>query len=544
MSETSDCTSNQSSETCSDEVCEKSCLKCFTPEELTCLHGDAVVEIRSEFILLGAGALASNSTANGDTPLSGNSRADVFVSGSGFFIKGHYIIAPAHLVLLPPSLTSVANRYPLLNQDQTLGQIKNQIVRASRILVTVFNVNGCGFSFIYEAKLVGVDGAGDIAILRIKSSKPWNIRNPCIEKHHPFLTFGSSREALDGEKVYVLGHNVIVKGLLCDHRFTGTSLAENILVSATINGSGFPIINCHGHVIGLKTFNQIVQFPHKTVVFFGTQDIPTLTGLIGGPSEFFIRRIVKIIIQGLCSHKHRCHLEKINDPAGSYLRYKKAYAGIAYEVFNGADYDITVDYTSGLEPLGQPRVRLSPEGEFLDSPISKQIIGLRVLGLAGANPNDEFGIHNGYFYVPGGLANAPLVAELPDSPFLGKLQPGDIITHIEGVALGDLKCQITPSLITWRLCECDKVEVCYRRGGNALNTADNSATENYDDLFTVEVRLIDFPYLMDYPWYAIDAFPKLSSVAYPGFIFPGNQSVDPQTPSLRSIVGAAFHDAF
>jgi len=561
------------SEVCPPKKCDKKCkkdcdikyCKCYSPEQLLCDYKDAVVEVHSEFILLGSGGLTG---ATGGTPLGANTRADVILEGNGFFIKGHYIIVPAHLVLLPPSLTSVANRFPLPNvSDLTLGVIKSQIIRASRILVSVFNVNGKQHSFVYEADLVGVDGAGDIAVLRINSGKQWNLCNPCVEKCHPYFKLGSSRGSIDGEKVYIIGDYIsdprdrrrfnavgaISEGLLSDHRhleYSGWVLPETILVSAQAYAfsSGLPIINCQGRVIGMQTTDVAAVVPRLSLSTISPNLSLNQTegsGFVSGPSEFFLRRVVKSIIKGTCSRKYNPQLETICDPAGSFYRYKKAYAGIAYDVFTGVDYDVTTDYTSGFAPLGLPRIRLSAQGDFLSSPSCKELVGIRVLGVAGLNPSDLSGIPNGFFYVPGGTGAAPLPAFLPVSSLLGKLNPGDVITHINGVALGDLQKQIAPSLITWRLAAGDQIDICYRRGGNALNTADNAATENYDNLYTYKACLGDFPALMDYPWYAVDVFPLLGETPYPGFIFPGSQITNPQLPSRDPLfAGGIFHPAF
>lgn len=578
MSKTNKCDSTQpcnpssdDSEVCYKVKCEPKCEKedcnieeceCYRPEELVCKYKDAVVEIHSEFILLGATGSTISTNANGSTPLAAGTRADVVLEGNGFFIKGHYIVTPANLVLLPPSLTSVANRYPFFNpNDLTLGRVKNQMIRASRILVSVFNVNGKGHSFVYEADLVGVDGVGNIAVLRINYKKQWNQCNPCVEKCHPFLTFGSSRGSKDGEKIYMIGDFVsfalnrrafnavgaICEGLLSDHRyldFMGWSPAEGVLVSAPAYAfsAGLPIINCQGLVIGMQTADVSGVLPRlssSTQVNAANQSEGS--GLVAGPSEFFMRRVIKTLIKGSCSRKYNCQLETICDPVGAYYRYKKAYVGLAYDVFTGIDYDTTTDYTSGPAPRGQPKIRLSPNGDFLNSPSCKELVGLRVLGLAGLNPNDGLNVSNGFYYVPGGTANAPLLTGLPVSPLLGKLLPGDVITHIDGVALGDLNKQIAPSLITWRLCAGDQIEICYRRGGNAINTSDNSFTENYDQLYTHTICLADYPLGLDYPWHAVNSFPLLGTPGYPAFTFPAGQLANPQLPQLA--LGALFHPA-
>lgn len=548
--------------------CEKDCnikaCPCYRPEEIVCQFADAVVELHSEFILLGTGA-SGFTGATGGTPLAPGVRADVILEGNGFFIKGHYIVAPAHLVLLPPSLTSVANRFPYLDAgNRDLGVIRNQVVRASRILVSVFNVNGKGHSFVYEADLVGVDGAGDIAVLRINYKKQWNLCNPCVEKCHPFLQFGSSRGAKDGEKVYLIGDYIsnaidrrqfnavgaISEGILSDHRYleyTGFALAESVLVSAPAYSfsSGLPILDCQGRVLGMQTSDLAAVAPSVNILTIGTFPVINQSegsGLVAGPSEFFMRRVIKSIIKGTCSRKYNCQLEVVCDPAGSFYRYLKGYAGIAYDVFTGVDYDITTDFTSGSPIAGRERVRLSPNGDFLSSPSCKEIVGIRVLGLAGGNPSGALGVPNGFFYVPGGVGPAPLPASLPVSPFLGRLVPGDVITHIKGIPLGDVEKQIAPSLITWRLGPGDQIDICYRRGGNAGPLVDNGFTENYDNLYTFTACLTEFPALLDYPWYAVNIFPLLAAAPFPGFVFSGGQISNPQVPALA--FGATFHPAF
>lgn len=600
---------------CKSDHKTKQNIKDINSEEIVNLYKDAVVEIHSEFILLGTEPESGEplSGASGGTPLGAGSRTDIILEGNGFFIKKHYIVAPAHLVLLPPSLTSTVNRFPFLDPSNlSLGQIKNQMIRASRILVSVFNVNNNGHSFVYEADLIGVDGAGDIAVLCINNNKQWNRCNPCIDKCHPFFKFGSSRRSKDGEKVYLIGDYIsnsinrrlfnavgaVSDGLLSDHRYvdySGYGLFEAVLVSAPAYAfsSGLPILNSQGKIIGMQTTDLATVYPKTifpttqttssgiinisggvtgvsgeilsdsagftggtgffggTATFLGTGSIDSIIlnqsegfGFVAGPSEFFMRRVIKTLIGGLCNRKHNNQLDTISDPAGTFYRYKKAYAGVAYDIFTGVMYDTTMDFTSGAAEAGFPRIRLAPNGDFLNTSSCKELIGIRVLGLAGINPDGINGVANGLFYVPGGTGGilAPTSAlplSLPASPFLGKLLPGDVITHINGVAMGDLNKQIAPSLITWRLCAGDQLEIVYRRGGNANNTFNNAFTENYDGLYTHTICLIDFPLLMDYPWYAVGHFPLLINR---GFNLPPNQLNNPQVPALFD--QAIFHPAF
>lgn len=567
-------------------------------------YKNAVVEVKAEFILLGADDTGAPLTsATGGTPLGADLRQDIILEGNGFFIKKHYIVTPAHLVLMPPSLTSIVNRFPLPDPaDLTLGNIRNVMVRASRILVTVFNVNNEGPSFEYEADLVGVDGAGDIAVLKINCARQWNICNPPIKRDcHPYFEFKDSRQCREGEPIYMIGDYItnnlnrrvfnaagaICEGILSDKRYvdyTGWNLAECVLVSAPAYAfsSGLPIINACGQVIGMQTTDLIVT-PQQQLIFGATgAAVPQAegSGYVAGPSTFFMKRIIGKLVKGRQSCDAQCNMQVISvlDPAGAYTVYRKGYLGLAYEVFTGKDYDITTDFTSGGVNSGQPRIRLSPTGEFLSTPSCKEIVGIKVLGIAGANPDDLTGIANGYYYVPGGTTTvAPFLdQEIAPSGFLGRIFPGDVITHIDGIPLGDLhdgsskdkehcykkkKCtscrgqcdgecgnlcngkymqQVAPSAILWRLCAGDNVEIAYRQGGNALNTADNGVmAPNYDNQKYFTGLVQERPSLMDYPWYAVNVFPLLSPM---GWTFTG-QLVNPQVPQSDVVGAGIFHPA-
>ena len=536
----------------------------LTAEQVTNKYGNAVVEICSEFVLLGQTNQAPfvppiiPITTVINQPIAVNQRVDIFLNGNGFLIKGDYIVTPAQLVLMPPSLSSVVNRYPLFGTNQSLGVMKNQMIRASRILVSVFNVNNDGHAFVYEADLVGVDGAGDIAVLRINYRRPSNMCNPVIGKTHPVLKFGSSRKANDGDDVYLLGsvgsttsinnrslnqsrtfafNSVasITKGTLADHRyvdFSGWMLPECVLVTAPGQSTnpGLPIVDVYGNVIGMQTTDL------QDALTYGS---PALA-LVAGPSEFFMRRVIKNLISGInnCKQQFNCYIELISDPAGSYYRYKKAYAGLGYHVATDIRYATTYDFESDPYPAGAFRALIDANGNFVKLPSCTELIGLIVVGLAGLNPLCAPSVDNGIYFVPGGpvpaLANLPLCPDLPTSSFLAPapgILPGDIITHVEGVPLGGLEKQVALSLITWRLWAGKEIEVNYRRGGNVPSAApSNDITENYETLYTGSYILSDFPYLMDYPWYAVGIFSNLSVT---GWAFPGNQITTIQYPSLN-----------
>jgi S1-C subfamily serine protease len=195
------------------------------------------------------------------------------------------------LVLLPPSYSRGGyTRYSLTKTGarsvvDTPDLNGNNLFRVGRILVDVFNVNGSGQAMSYEARLVGVDGAADLAVLSISCDTkafPWNENSLSLRKCHPYLKFGDSAKYRDTEKVMLVGDLVsrqmtmglsqggydgglmqstlrgFVKGKVYNHRFvdpTGYAQPELVIVDANVYAcsSGAPIINKYGKVIGMQT---------------------------------------------------------------------------------------------------------------------------------------------------------------------------------------------------------------------------------------------------------------------------------------------------
>lgn len=573
-------------EKCGDKVCPKPCPCKYTAEEIHCNFADAVVGIQSEFILL-TDALPAG--ANNLTPLAVNSRLDTYVNGNGFFTmfkkccktkcgkctkceKKRYIVCPAHLVLMPPSLTSAVRRFPFNLPLVPLGQIQDQMVRASRIIVSVFNVNKLGSNETYEAELVGVDGSGDLAILKINYDEEFN--RGCtvkVEKCHPYLKFGRSRKAVPGTKVYLIGDFVssnidarafnaagaIVEGIVSDNRYVdylGYTLPEQVLVSAPAYAysSGLPIIDCNGRVIAMQTTDVSAVLPTiqapLTPTAVGQQGAGV--GFVAGPSQFALERVYRILIKGASKNHADRDIESICDAAGQYYRFTKSYLGIAYQLVTSTDYTTTVDFTSGVAPLGRRRVRLNANGGFVVCPRNKKIVGIKVVGLAGLNPTDAAGIANGYFYVPGGGTTAlpiaaPLPAVLPESPVIGRIFPGDIITHFDKYRLGDLNRQIAPYLVTSHKTYNSQIDIAWKHGGACLNAASNGDDfDNYDHSYRQRFCLARYPACLDYPWGSVDAFPLIDTTYdVAGITLPATQLKNRQYIQLNTVGAGIFHPA-
>lgn len=438
----------------------------LTIRELACNLRDAVVAISGQIVFLDPGGIPALITQR----------------GNGFFIKGHYIICPANLVLIGPK-TGLKRLPPSLIQSE--NGYSNQFIRVSRILVDVSNVNGSGHSYSYEADIVGLDGAANLAVLRINPTKAWNINNPSIRVCHPILQWGKSRNSCSGDTVILIGNicspasitgsdttlavaeNAITLGILSDNRyvFPGGQVPGELLLLSNIlphgEQQGLPIITTHGTVIGM-TVHVYDSYTYNI-----------------GLSEFFMRLPVKALIR---SYQDKCIPERyqgfitlISDPIGDYYVFNKSWIGIAGILMDAQDYDTTINITSRA-PIA--------EGDALTHlPCCKEILGYRVLAVAGELPTEVF--------IPGNSPPNSLIPTLSLSPAYGIINRGDIITHLNGCPLGDRKGQISPSLVMWRIQPGAKVKISYRK-----------QTEQFEHTHEVIVHTQSYQPFLDFPFYS------------------------------------------
>jgi S1-C subfamily serine protease len=268
-----------------------------------------------------------------------------YTHGNGFFIDNHAIVVPAHLVFLPPNATEHYSRYwnGVISEYQSgVSPNGETVLKVGRILVDVFNVNGSGHAFTYEAELIGADLANDIAILAVSCSAVWNRCLPRIKKCHPYLRFGNSDVYRNGEKIVLFGDLVsrvntaaviqggsegglmgaylrgYTEGTVYNYKFidpVGLAQMEMVIVNANVSStaSGAPIIDKYGRVIAIQTLatSEITGFVFNTSQYGVNADgvqvnypsggrpegfKPQGDGLVGGPAQSsFIRSIIKIL---------------------------------------------------------------------------------------------------------------------------------------------------------------------------------------------------------------------------------------------------------
>lgn len=303
---------------------------------------------------------------------------NIILEGKGFFIKDYYIVCPAHLVLIPPTILKYYYRIPELN-------IKKNIVRASKILITYKNVS-------YEANLIAIDGAGNIAILKIKNYK-------INSNKQLYLKLGDSNNInIDNDKFYFLYNNNIIETKLLNNKYVDSSgliLHECILLENNNYSSGVPILNDKMEIIGMIT----------------TKNNNNL--IIGVSSNF-----MKIMIESFLNND-KDKFKIIEDPICNYLSYIKSYIGIQYNIFKAQDYNIFYDYK--LEYNSNPDSKI-----ILDNNLDNKIQGIKILGY-----NLKYSKNlNYYIYTGGCIESINLIdigEELCPSLITWKLKPQNII---------------------------------------------------------------------------------------------------------------------
>lgn len=260
----------------------------LTIKDLVCNVRDAVVQITGKFL----------------------NYTNRYIQGSGFFIKGHYIICPSLLVFNPEDLSKYNTMYVTVSN------------------VTDNNPFSSGKSYIYHANIIGIDGIANIAILKINPESDWNKLNPAIREYHPFLIWGKSRSSAPGQKVLLIGdfnntENAVLLTNIADNRYVdynGNIIGELLLLANNIPEFvvGLPVIDFYGKVIAMQVNKNMAL------------------------TEFFMRRPIKGLIRSFINNEipteYTGFIEKIND----CYNFVKGYIGLSGKLVT-SEYILTIN---------------------------------------------------------------------------------------------------------------------------------------------------------------------------------------------------------
>lgn len=364
--------------------------------------------------------------------------------GSGFLIlrkevckdrSSFYVVTTASIAMLTPEQV----RIPPPPTGMTGFQ------RMETYYVEIQNVNGCCKNYVYQAQLIGIDGAGNIAILELDLNLPFNKNIECINKKcHPYLDFeylkpdkcdgyfSCSRYYATGDVAFVMGkggndnNTSITEGVISANRYGPDQqyFFEGVVTDSdsTMGDIGAPLLNKRGKVIGVVSgvLDAGVTGATRTLAISEFSALPPVEAFTGG-------------IRCECNS----HLQIVPDLLGPFYRYIKGYLGITWH------------YVSAQDLINVANVQF------------KEIKGIVVDGVTAASP---------FFAQFNGVS-------------------GSIITGINGCDIGQITPQVTPAAIMSRLTTLDTVNICYRVLADA-----------YAQPACASATVVDFPSDQDNPF--------------------------------------------
>ena len=455
---------------------------------------------------------------------------DGYIVSSAAFL---YLFVLALLYLAPNVLASVqtakevnggtqpvynAPPFPesdLANTQYTLLQVIKTIFDPTQpqslvdffdFFITVFNVNGCGKSYVYRGYVVGVDFETGIAIYRIDPCDPWNKCSVCIKKH-PYLKFGTSKCYTPGNSAHVIATQSqqspqsMVSGTIVNN----TSVQANAVITyegvltdiQVLNGAeGAPILDQCGYVIGVVTGRSGVlqqgasAYTASTVAGVtavgGTSYVPTSQGTVNniavalqplrvasagaafGVSASFINGVVDRLIEA--DLRPACSSFVLYNDIFGFNIYRHATLKICYYYRQGADIGLLAGEV--VYPAYQERWYDPAYCE-----INRQLIGIVL------KDNPSGALADAYedcraLQFP--IFQGKTVMQLPPDWVGFQVQALDLITGINGMPVGQLPTQITPSTLLYQLQPCDTVTIDFQKA-NEFYTHCHSLCTSLDD---------------------------------------------------------------
>lgn len=370
------------------------------------------------------------------------------IDGSGFFIKGQHIMTSSSVVLfdnpnatrIPPAPVPPGPSY----------------VRVVDIYVTVTD-SQCGKSYIYKADIVGIDGAGGIALLSINKDNQWNQGLPSL-KCQDSLDFYPSKCVKNGECAYTIVSDTNVGTKL----IKGGLVSNNSFFSETSN---FPAINLLSISIGSSFINSMVGAPllNSCGQVIGVLQQSNSAGWFG-PSSSFITPVIKAFLAGEASILSICR-NRVEVKSGSNCVCSKSSSS------SSSSCSCTSGSSSSKceeDPLANLQLVIDPAGNYFR--YIKGFLGIQ-WGLYGAS---TFALYpdSKYKKVQGIIITGTLLTSI-GTIFRALIGTDNIVllTDINGCPIGNEAGQISPTEVTWRLVAGDNVELTYRISSDNFSSA-------------------------------------------------------------------------
>ena len=399
-------------------------------------------------------------------------------------------------------------QYSLLQVIQTIfDPVKPQsLVDFFDFFVTVFNVNGCGKSYVYRGYVVGVDFETGIAIYRIDPCDPWNKCTVCIKKHQ-YLKFGTSKCYTPGNPAHVIAtqSQQSPQSMVSGSIVNNTSVQANAVITyegvltdiQVLNGAeGAPILDQCGYVIGVVTGRSgALQMGASAVLSTVVDGVTSVNGSAYAPtsggatnnvgvalqplrvnsagaafgvSAAFVNAVVDRLIEA--DLRPQCSSFVLYNDIFGFNIYRHAALGICYYYRQGSDIGLLAGEV--VYPAYQERWYDPAYCE-----INRQLIGIvlkddPVGALADAYEDCralQFPVFQG-----------KTVMQLPADWVGFQVEALDLITGINGMPVGQLPTQITPATLLYQLQPCDTVTIDFQKA-NEFYTHCHSLCTSLDD---------------------------------------------------------------
>jgi len=354
------------------------------------------------------------------------------------------------------------------------------------IFVTVFNVNGCGRAYVYRAYVVGVDFDTGVAVYRIDWCDPWN--KCCLQlTKHKYLEFGSSTCYTPGSPVHIIGSQsqasplCMMSGSMVNNNdvlTNGTITYQAVLTDVVVqNGAeGAPMLDQCGYVVGIVTGRTGVvlttdQSSNINARLLGSVPaaLTTNSGQAFGVAADFIANVVDRIIDN--DKNPGCSEFVIYNSIYGFNLYRHATLGVVGCYRTGAEiglYGADVVYPADIERWYDPAY----------CNINRELIGLIVKSVCGPLAEAYEDCRNQQFPV---FSGKTIIT--PDIDFIGyQVEPFDVITGLNGLAIGQLPTQITPDTLLYNLRACDTVVVEFMKACESYTQCHKLCTSLGDSL--------------------------------------------------------------
>jgi hypothetical protein len=407
-----------------------------------------------------------------------------------------------------PQDNLVNTQYSLLAVLQTIFSSTNpeSLVDFFDFFITVFNVNGCGRSYVYRGYIVGVDFETGIAIYRIDPCDPWNKCTVCIKKH-PYLRFGTSKCYTPGNPAHVIA----VQSQQSPQSMISGSIVNNTTVQANavityegvltdiqvLNGAeGAPILDQCGYVIGIVTGRSgVIQHGASSNVSTAFRGAPSeggnnfapvaasnnLTvalkplvvnsaGAAFGVSSAFINAVVDRLIEA--DLRPQCSPFVLYNDIFGFNIYRHATLGICYYYRQGSDIGLLAGEV--VFPAYQERWYDPAYCE-----INRQLIGI----VLKANPVGSLAdAYEDCRALQFPVFQGKTVMQLPPDWVGFQVEALDLITGINGMPVGQLPTQITPATLLYQLQPCDTVTLDFQKASEFYTHCHSLCTALDDSL--------------------------------------------------------------